>query len=355
MQPLNSNKAKPQRFPGYQDLLDQTKVIAQKEPNKASNLYWKILFCDGSRFAMTKLAREGLDVSRIKPYTGLLGGTRADMQRSVQESILGGIQGPLLPFSPPIKIEITIDVDRQWLSRQDRFENIPARAHLTDGSTTRGKYNGQERVLESKRSFLGVVKERFSIAPHGTGTFFCDDFMYSGDFINGAFHDLSGQAYLHMITMRSRYTGCFENGSMNGPGLFELIDDETEDFYTCIKGVFKENKPFDGSVYSITGEAIGKYVNGVYEDTQTLSQQDFTRTFSSLASESHVSPFNIVPSAVSTDSYEGFSSEAFENGRLSSPIAERTRIPGEISRIETFSRGSIEFEDSDCSDQSMRK
>lgn len=339
MQPIDSNKTEQQRFPGYQNLVDQTRVIALKDPGKASDLYWKILFCDGSRYAFTKLAREGLDVSRIRPLTGLL----------------GGMQGETISLLGVMKIEITINVDRQWLSREDRLEYVPARACFESGSTIRGKYSGQERALENRRPYLGMRRERFSITPHGAGTFICDEFMYSGDFINGVFQDTSGQAFLHMFSKKSRYTGCFADGAMNGPGLFELIDEETEDFYTHIEGTFKDNKPLEASVYSVTGQTIGSYNNGVYEEVESYAQQDFTRTFSSISSRGDDSSFALVPDSMSGDSETGFFSEIFGERRWNLPIEERNCVPGEVSSIRTFSRSAIEFEDSDCSDSTPRK
>ena len=253
----------PQHQPPWrEDLIHQVQVIAEQDPVKARELHRRILFCNWSRYELSKLAQEGLDISRVVVNRGLPGG------------MVEGAELTILILSGTIKFLVKGN-EEEVRAKNDKDAYLPVTVRIP-GSTKKisGQHMGPRALSEGRRSFGSFGSKRFKLLATGTGVFISDDLRYEGEFYNNLFHDLDGNSKL--IFGDTIYRGGFKNGAMSGRCEVERYDRTTQSHYLYFKGSYDNNKPYDGTVYSSSGEEVVRYEGG--ELVKSKTQQVFEET-----------------------------------------------------------------------------
>ena len=128
---------------------------------------------------------------------------------------------------------------------------------------------------EEDGDYEGEIKNGI---PHGQGTYmWSDGSIYEGEFKEGEKHGQGTQTYPNRSI---KYEGEFKNDGYHGKGTFTFPDGQkyvgewkngkyhgqgtyTSQNGTKGKGEFKDNTPWNISLYGKYGNFTGKYVNGV--------------------------------------------------------------------------------------------
>lgn len=101
--------------------------------------------------------------------------------------------------------------------------SLEAKVHFQN-EWIEGQHTGSRIILEECRSFKSYGLKVFKIQASGEGKFFSTQLNYTGHFLSGKFHDTTGSAVCVFGTTQ-RYTGCFEDGHLSGPGKMEMFID----------------------------------------------------------------------------------------------------------------------------------
>jgi hypothetical protein len=96
------------------------------------------------------------------------------------------------------------------------------------------------QLTSSFSCFSFALSPTYSIQPTGHGLLISSCFTYEGKFLNGVFHDNTGQAVL-CIGEEQKYVGMFKEGKMSGVGRMEVFDEEQMGWRVEKEGIWQGN------------------------------------------------------------------------------------------------------------------
>lgn len=124
------------------------------------------------------------------------------------------------------------------------------------GATVEGHHSGARCVAQGETSFWSLWADRFTVQAHGEGEFIAPQLTYRGAFVNGKFHDLTGNACL--TCDKYKYIGDFEDGHCSGPGALQVVSADGK-MRIVFRGVWKLSKPWVGCHFDESGDEVTIY------------------------------------------------------------------------------------------------
>lgn len=314
------------QFSWGEGILQQLKVIKEKEPNKANDLFERLMLCNWTRYDLHKLSKEGLDVSKIVPKTGFPSEEFDEEELSLK--ISDGV------------VKIVPTGSRKKMLEMCSSTFVPAILYIRGKGHTEGRHVGVRVLSEGKRTFKRIGMKEFGLIATGRGSFSTENFFYEGGFMNNFFHDLSGNAQLH--AGGRRYTGSFRGGKAFGYGKLELYDQVGTQPYLSFIGEFQDDRPKSGTVYADSEHVVAYYRSWSLfhrEDLKALKNLEYDqKVFSTV-----LYPLSTIPFVLPKDIHVVLSKDI--HGRRPSPPTGLLRaIEKENPQIEQIAFGKSMWE-----------
>lgn len=178
----------------------------------------------------------------------LLGGMLAEEGAGIAVEIIKGT------------IRLIVDGNKRDIDEQCDKAAVPAEMDVC-GETIRGDHLGPRRRSKGVRNWDTLGMKRYHLVAVGQGEFQADGVHYAGNFLDGKFHDLSGNAVFY-IGDRLKYVGCFYHGKRRGRGILSRYDVALGDFYEHFVGEWRDDAPWTGQYFDQRHEKIVRVVKG---------------------------------------------------------------------------------------------
>lgn len=130
---------------------------------------------------------------------------------------------------------------------------------LFHGQHIRGQHQGLRAMVGGERSVATLGSKKFAIQASGMGQFISDELTYSGNFLEGKFHDNTGDAKC-FIGLKQRYYGCFKCGHYSGHGRLEIATGGSWRIYFV--GEWHASQRWTGDQYDQDGNIVLVWCEG---------------------------------------------------------------------------------------------